>query len=368
MNELVGVSFAVQCSFGRGAFVVEADQPAETIFLIRRGQVREFWLDDDGRETTTAILGPGQLVGHAPLLGFASHRVFGQALTPRVEAWALETDMVLDRLAHDRALLGLVSGALAQRFALAAGLLRDVSLLPVLERLCDVEQRLAACLLGETPALTRAGLAHLIHARPETLARRRHQPAVGDEPLTLPPLRLGTHSFAAGSVALEGDLAVGQVGQVLSGQLRLSLVGSGGRALHFDVLSRGDLLGVPALVGMRGLGLRAEALSRCSLRVMDAATFLNEIAAEPTALHELGRGLGARLAQLEQRLAQDERSMDQRVLACIAALGTPGTSGRWSHAWLAQQIGVARETVTRTLAHLEAGGRLHREGRRIVLH
>src|SRR5918912_1931942 len=233
---LVGVSFAVPRAFPRGAFIIEADRRADTIFLLRQGQVRVFRLDEDGRETVTAILGAGHLIGLAPLLGNARHEDFAQAMTP-VEVWALSAERVLARLSRDRALLGLIAGALAQRFALAAGLFRDVHLLPVLERLADIELRLATCLRGEPVALTQAGLAQLIHARPETLARKHARSVAEHRPAELVSAApVGVHPFRAGQPVLSSDLPANQVGQLLSGRLELWLVTRAGRMLQFDVL------------------------------------------------------------------------------------------------------------------------------------
>lgn len=377
---LVGISFGGPRVFARGAFLIEADCPADTIFLLRRGQARIFRLDEDGREAVTAIVGPGHIVGLAPLLGNSRHEQFAQATT-RIEAWALPAGRVLERLPSDRALLGLVAGALAQRFALAAGLFRDVNLLPVLERLADVERRLATCLRGEPPALTQAGLAQLIRARPETLARSHGRtPLTGHRPCEPAwPVRPGVQPFRSGELVLSGDLPSSQVGRVVSGQLEVSLVTDGGRTVQFDVLGPADLLGVSALVGMPYLGMRAVALSDGSLRVIDAASFLAEVADQPDQLRALALRLAARLQRLERRLGCCRGALDERLLLLIESLATEGEAqpgraashavpGRWSHARLGQQIGVSRETVTRALAQLEARGAIHREGRRIVLH
>src|SRR5919202_3186902 len=376
---LVGISFAVPRAFPRGAFIIEADRPADTIFLLRRGQIRVFRLDEDGREAVTAILGSGHLVGLAPLLGNARHEDFAQAMT-RVEAWALPAEQVLARLSRDRALLGLVAGALAQRFALAAGLFRDVHLLPVLERLADIELRLATCLRGEPVALTQAGLAQLIHARPETLARKHarrsaaeHRPAE-----SVSAARIGLHAFRAGQPVLTGDLPPNEVGQVLSGRLELTLVTHAGRTLQFDVLEPGDVLGISALVGMPALGMRAVGMSDGALRIIDVPTFLTEVADQPDQLQALATRLAARLERLERRLGWCGASLHGRLLSLMQSLagqgdGRPGPDGRhaipgqWSHARLGEQIGVTRETVTRRLAQLEARGAIHREGRRILL-
>src|SRR5687767_14669993 len=88
INSLPPAPFAIARSFARRSLLVEADSPARTVYLVRAGQVRVFLLREDGQETTTAWLGPGQIVGIAPLLGRHTHHAFVEALTD-VEAWAI---------------------------------------------------------------------------------------------------------------------------------------------------------------------------------------------------------------------------------------------------------------------------------------
>jgi CRP-like cAMP-binding protein len=395
MAGLVGIPFAVGRAFARGTFLVEADQPATRILLIKRGQVRIFRLDEDGREVVTAVLGAGHLVGVAALLGHARHSSFAQATT-RVETWSMPVDEVLARLAEDRTLLGLIAGGLAQRFALAAGLYRDVRLLPVLERLVDIEARLATTLHGEAPVLSQAALAHLIQARPETVARkriRRTPPAMLSSRPEWAAVarhasmavgraeRSATHvlGFSSGDEILATDLPAHQVAEVISGRVQLSLINDSGREVAFEVLQPGDMVAVANLVGMPALGMRAVGLTRGALRIVDVSQFLTELAERPERVRLLATRLAARLDQLEERLAHSVERIDQRLLTCLRALAegpSDGLSGNtcssavhgvWSHAHLAQQIGVARETITRTLARLETKGAIHREGRRITL-
>src|SRR5204862_4555737 len=88
VSNLVGVPFARTRDFRCGAFLAEAGCPATTLYLLANGQVRCFSLSEDGCEATTAVLGPGQLVGVSALFGVPASILFAQALTP-VRAWAL---------------------------------------------------------------------------------------------------------------------------------------------------------------------------------------------------------------------------------------------------------------------------------------
>ena len=169
--------FSVLRRFPRGALILAAGAPARSVYVLRAGHARVFMVGGRGRETTTAVLGPGQLLGIAALLGRPTCHAFAEAMTT-VEAWAVPAERLRACLAQDPALLSLVVDALGQRFELAQTLLRDVTLLPVAARIPDVLARLEPCLGGQRPRLTREHLAGLVGARPETLSRAAaHAPA-----------------------------------------------------------------------------------------------------------------------------------------------------------------------------------------------
>jgi CRP-like cAMP-binding protein len=143
---------------------------ADTVYLLRTGQARVFLAGKAGHETTTAVLGPGQLVGISALLGYPEHHASAEALTP-VEAWALPAGGLLEHLPRDPALLELIVGALSLQLGLVEALVRNVSLLPVAERIPDALALLQVCLNGERPRLSHETLAELVGARRETVSR-----------------------------------------------------------------------------------------------------------------------------------------------------------------------------------------------------
>lgn len=163
----------------RGGLITEAGMPAEAVYIIERGQVRVYLLDASGRETTTAVLGSGQVVGIAPLVGAPVHDAFAEALTP-VDVLALPACRLWGDLGGNTPLMLLLVGALTQRLALVQGLMYAVSFLPVGERLPDVLARLATLLDGERPQLTHERLGALVVSSREsvtrTVARAERQP------------------------------------------------------------------------------------------------------------------------------------------------------------------------------------------------
>jgi CRP/FNR family transcriptional regulator, cyclic AMP receptor protein len=366
---LVGVPFARRRDFRSGDFLVEAGCVPDNVYLLRSGQVRCFSLSEDGCEATTAVLGRGQLVGIDGLFGSLSHVLFAQALTP-VQTWAMPTARLLQEMQHNPMLLGLVAGALAQRVALAEGLLRDVVLLPVRDRLGDVEVRLALTLGGNRPALSRSQLAGLVQARPETLTRVA--PTRGcASPKGYCASRVAVRRrFRAGDVLDNLDAPRGCVNQLLEGRLQIALVGVDKRQVSVRTLEAGDFVGIAGLVGLPPSGLRAVALTDGSLRTIGARELLQAIVADPVKLERLAQQLGRGLYQLDRHLSfAATRTVRQRLLAYLRDLErhAPGGSRSPSHASLARRIGCSREAVTRALRVLEQDGVITRDGRRLRL-
>ena len=164
------VPFAGRRRLARGGLLLMAGAEARTVYFVRRGQLRVFRVAESGRGATTAVLGPGQVAGIAPLLGCGVYHAFVEALTP-AEVWTVPTDRLLAALRDDPALLERVMVALARRLDLTVGLLYDVALRRVADRLGAVEARLRPVLGGETARLNRRDLGALVGARRETVCR-----------------------------------------------------------------------------------------------------------------------------------------------------------------------------------------------------
>ena len=357
--------FARRRDFRCGAFLAEAECPVDTIFLLAEGQVRCFLLSEDGSEATTAVLGPGQLVGVLGLFGFPTHRVFAEALVA-VRAWAMPAEELGDDLSRNPMLQGLVIGALAQRVAVAEGLLRDVLLLPVRERVGDIERRLAATLGGKPAALRRAQLAALAQVRPETLARvspRRGRVSVEDVPDLAQPF---TRKFQAGETLDGLDAPRGCINQLIDGQLRLALGGADKREVSVYTLEAGDFVDFSGLVGLPPNGLRAIGLMNGAIRTISAEQFVTDVSESPAELVRIGHQLSQRLIWVDRQLSYAAtRTVRRRLLAQLrdVDIGAPPPS----HASLARRVGASRETITRTLGQLEREGVISRGRRRLLL-
>jgi CRP-like cAMP-binding protein len=408
--------FGARRRFARGAALARADESAHTVFLLLRGQVRIYLLTEDGRETTVAVVGPGQIVGISALLGRPTYHAFAEALVA-TEAWSFPADQLLRHLPGDRVLLGLMVGALARRLAQEVSLVGDVALLPVGQRVADLQARLTTE-LGHQPVLNKRALAELIGARPETLSRSaarspvrvgavrtamvrgrpglRRQPSWHKEPppgeaAGLPVARpsastdlLGlvrrrsAERFAAGQ-PIPGTGGSGErVHVVREGLVRLFVTGPQGREVTIDVVEPGQCFGLAPLASSPGRAVRAQAASDarvCSIDQRDLPRLLDR---HPGAALEIARQLAARLLRVERCLRRVESPNARTRLAALLhdlarEIGEADPDGGrrlpagWTHHALARQIGYRRETVSRALRALAVEGYLRQQGRRLAI-
>jgi CRP-like cAMP-binding protein len=155
--------------YPRGALLAVAGEPADAIYVVSRGYVRAYQVDEEGRETTVAVLGPEHLVGIGPLLRRPRYHAFAEALTS-VEARSIPVHRLVERLSDDPGLLEVVQGALGRRLALAEELLQDLRL-PMRERIPQVLGHLQDFLGARLPPLTHEQLGNLVGAKRETVTR-----------------------------------------------------------------------------------------------------------------------------------------------------------------------------------------------------
>jgi CRP/FNR family cyclic AMP-dependent transcriptional regulator len=341
--------------------------------------VRIFWLDADGNDTTVGVLGPGHLVGIAPLIGRATHHAFVEALTP-VEADIFSARELLDRLPTDHALAGMVVGALAHRLAHAEALLRDVSLLPVIERIRNVELRLSAYPGVAASEISHVAMARIVHSRPETITRSLHRGEYGPSPQAPPraptvvPPNIELR-FRPGERVLPDGVPPGHVAFIVDGEVQLAFA-SAERTIRFESLGPGDLFGLSALLGLPATQVDARATTAANVRLLDAAAVLGSLADQPIALAHVRVRLAQRLVAIERQIASIAgRHVTARLIDSLRSLalarGEPRSDGcrtlAISHADLARSIGARRETVTRALVALKSDGIIRRDGRKIVL-
>jgi CRP-like cAMP-binding protein len=398
--------FGTRRRFAAGCLLLSAGEPATTIYLLEKGLVRVYLLSRDGRETTTGILGAGQLVGISPLLGRSTYRAFAQAINP-VEAWAMASERLVKILPEDRELLGLVIGALTQRLAQGVALLGDLALFSVAERVHEIEARLTH--QPQPPRLTNRALAELIGTRPETLSRalhrgmttatkyrshenpaRPHAAAARQRQWPAPRRQRSIHpvdeliaplvegSYPAGARIRPPASGAQAVYVVRSGTVRLFLEDRLGREVGVDLVERGECFGLPPPVTTGTHMLLAETLTSASIVELEPAALSQLLDSNPRFARDLVAQFGGQFERVEQRL---HRAHASNACARLASLlvefadraGGPQPDGRmllpagWTHAALGRELGLRRETVSRALRTLAREGLVDQRGHRLVV-
>jgi CRP/FNR family transcriptional regulator, cyclic AMP receptor protein len=155
---------------------------------------------------------------------------------------------------------------------------------------------------------------------------------------------------------------------VKSGRIRLVRTGADGRTLTLAVLGTGSLFGQMRLLGQDMRSTSAEAVDDVVLCQMSESDVRALLLSDVRVAARITEGLGRRLADLEQRLADAVlKTAPQRVAASLANLaaaaptparltGPRGREVRLTHAQLADLVGTTRETTTKVLGELQSRG------------
>ena len=184
--------------------------------------------------------------------------------------------------------------------------------------------------------------------------------------------------FGPSQPIIEQDTQPELVYVLRRGTVRLFHRDADGRETTVELLEKGHLFGVTALLTTDAGGLLAQASSDVEVCVIDGRRFLYVISRWPEAVLELALRLGVRVresdAAVTRLTATGARARLASVLHQLAINGNetqPGGGVRLRgvprHAELAVEIGATRETVTRMLARLEHDGYIRRYGRQIVV-
>lgn len=161
-----------QVTMGRGDILARAGEPAQHVFAVVDGWVRESILGEDGKRTTTRFVGPGQVLGTEALTG-GEQRTTVDALQP-ARVCRVPVAQVMSSLTEKPALGAAMARALTDDLeALRVRVVR--STLSAKERVLEMIVEL----LGETPVgtwarlpVTREDMAEALGLTIETVSRQ----------------------------------------------------------------------------------------------------------------------------------------------------------------------------------------------------
>ena len=129
-------------TYEAGVLLHQHGDPVDCITLIRRGQVRFFKLDREGRKLTTTELGQGAFYGLAPLLAELPRSHHAET-SSETELLRIEAVAFLEMLQNNPQLGQLLLKHIASRYLQSLDLLDQVQRLPLRNRLANLLVNLA---------------------------------------------------------------------------------------------------------------------------------------------------------------------------------------------------------------------------------
>ena len=125
-----------------GTIFYSPEDPAEVLFILKKGRVKLYQLTADGRTLTMHIYEAGSIFGEMSLLGQGMHGAFAQALTPCVLC-LMSRDHVQQLLFGNPRIAMRIAAALGERLINAENRLLDFAFRRVPERLARLLLQLA---------------------------------------------------------------------------------------------------------------------------------------------------------------------------------------------------------------------------------
>src|SRR5579859_3314566 len=152
--------------------ILDPDYGADRIYLVKTGAVRVYQVSPEGRELTTAILRPGQLLGTAALAGVSQQASVAEALEPQTCVCDANADEFLRMMSAHPVLAAKVMVTLARQALRLEQQLEQLAFSEVPVRLAQALVQLAEDSGGELPSsITHESLAKLISSTRETVSK-----------------------------------------------------------------------------------------------------------------------------------------------------------------------------------------------------
>jgi CRP/FNR family nitrogen fixation transcriptional regulator len=155
--------------------------------------------------------------------------------------------------------------------------------------------------------------------------------------------------------------------KVLSGTVRTCKVRIDGRRQIGGFYLPGDMFGVE--VGAKH-SFSAEAVTDCQVLLINRARVMARAAGEPAVARELWGLIGHELGRVQDHILLLIKSAEERVASFLLEMAGPASETinlPMTRQDIGEYLGLTIETVSRTLAHLEASAAIEVHSRQILL-
>lgn len=161
-------------SFPRGSFLYTPEDPAQSLYVLRSGQVSLSMISSTGRALTVQVVEPGQLFGHSALMGSHTYDTFAESITP-ITAVVVPREPLFEAMEQMAELGPLLVGELGAYALMVSRRLDEVAFKTVPSRLASVLLGMASTGLNDQhlrlPRRTHQQLAEMTNAYRETVTR-----------------------------------------------------------------------------------------------------------------------------------------------------------------------------------------------------
>lgn len=128
--------------YGKGCVLYRQGDPAESVFLIQSGKVRQFSLSAEGGVHTYEIMGPGSVVGATAVLLDEAYDCVAETLET-TDVYVIPRSRFQHILSHNPGICAVVTRQLAEDVRFLASQVRELSFMDVSQRLKHRLTRLA---------------------------------------------------------------------------------------------------------------------------------------------------------------------------------------------------------------------------------
>lgn len=154
----------------KGQVIYGQEEPAEVLFILKRGRIQVYRLASDGRKLVISILGPGTIFGEMSLIGQRMYSGYAEALDDVTLCVMSQTD--LERVVIDKPQVAIrLLDVMSQRIRAMEAQLERIAFKSVSVRLAHVLIRLAGATESRVLAASHQELAEMVGASRETTTR-----------------------------------------------------------------------------------------------------------------------------------------------------------------------------------------------------
>jgi CRP-like cAMP-binding protein len=156
----------------RRQLILDPESAGDRIYLVKTGAVRVYQISPEGRELTTAILRPGQLLGTAALAGISQQGAFAEALESQTCVCDATAEEFLRMMSAHPVLAAKIMVTLARQALRLEQQLEQLAFQEVPVRIAQALIQLAEDNGGELPSsITHESVAKLISSTRETVSK-----------------------------------------------------------------------------------------------------------------------------------------------------------------------------------------------------